>query len=411
MALRSATRSVVPFLFAVALAAACSTEPDADADAALVDGSNGGAGSDVPGGADVPDGADESDAEGADGDEGAEVEPDVGPELDAALRSRLDALLEAAPGRTGAPGVSIRVWSATLGEYDGAAGLASVRDGVPITPFDRLRIGSITKTFCAALTLLLAREGLVSLDDRVDDWVPGFDFGEGVTVETLLTHQSGIFNYTDDAAFVPRAATPAEPLEVVRFAEEHGRVHEPGEAYAYTNTGYFLLGVIIEAATGQRFHEVLRERILDPNGLSDTFSQPAEADAAFVRGHTLGNEATDLVHMSWAWAAGGMISTGRDLCRWIDRVASGLVVGADTEAMLAPARLRDGTATSYGYGIRHARRGGQAVIGHTGSTMGFRGELFFEPVSRTCVAILTNDFFAEPDRFADAVWEAVLGEP
>lgn len=340
-----------------------------------------------------------------------DVDADAGDPFDPAIRERLDALLMDAPDVVGAPGITIRVSSPTLGNYAAAAGLASTRDGTTMEPDDRLRVGSITKTFTAALTLLLIQDGLIGIDDTVDGWVPGFDFGDGVTVRTLLDHQGGIYNYTDDAAFVPLGADPADPIDVVRFADSHGRVHPPGEAYSYTNTGYFLLGLIIEAATGERYDQALRERILDPQGLADSYSQPAESDAAFVRGHTLGNEATDLVHASWAWSAGGMISNGRDLCTWIDRVATGEIVGDDTDAMLGPALLADGTPTPYGYGIQRMQRAGWAVVGHTGSTMGFRGELFFEPTSHTCVAILTNDFFAEVGGFSDSVWEAVLGAP
>lgn len=352
---------------------------------------------------------DASEDAAVDAADAADATVDAGglPPLDPALAEALDARFVDAAATVGAPGVTATV---RIGDtlWQGADGVASTVTEAPIVPADRLRVGSVTKLFTAAVVLRLVDRGALELDAPVTAYVDGFDLDDAVTIRALLTHTSGVFNFTDDSAFLNLAAEAAPPGFVIQWAMDHGPVHPAGQGYGYSNTGYYLLGLAIEAASGQTFAEAVRAELLDPLGLADTFVQPDESDAAFVDGHLVGTESTDAIHTSWAWAAGGMISNGADLCVWADALFAGDVVPpALYDAFIAPHVLPDGSTGRHGLGVRHTIRGGRPVVGHTGSTMGFRGELFYALDTGTCVVVLTNDFFARPTDLAQALW-AVL---
>jgi len=120
----------------------------------------------------------------------------------------------------------------------------------------------------------------------------------------------------------------------------------------------------------------------------------------------------DRLHMSWAWAAGGMVSNVHDLCRWAGVLFGGELLTAEAlEEMTHPTPLSVERGEPYGLGIYVKERGGGRALGHTGSTMGFRGELFFDPGSGICVAVLTNDFLAKPLVIADEVWALLRERP
>jgi len=333
------------------------------------------------------------------------------PAFPEALGEELAQLVAAELPRVGAPGVAVGVVLPSGARWRGAAGYASLAPSRLVEPGDRFRIGSVTKVFVAALVLELAQDGLVSLGDPLDDHVPGFDLGPEVTLRRLLDHTAGIFNYTDDLDFLVLGAEPAEPDEVIAFALDHGRLFPPGEGWAYSNTGYFLLGLAIEAARDAPLATVLRERISHPLGLLDTFLDGAEqVVGGMVEGHVLGTELTDAVHMSWSWAAGGMVSTVDDLCTWARALRDGWILAPDLREVLTDwIPTPDEEADSYGAGLQQMARAGRTVVGHTGSTIGFNGELFVDPADGTCVALLTNDFMARRQPLADALWGSLTG--
>ncbi len=343
----------------------------------------------------------------------ADATPDIAatdPAFPSALADALRSHAETRLPSLKAPGATITVAIPQLGVYRDAVGVA-VRggEGRPMRYSDRLRVGSVTKTFTAAVILQLVDEGVLVLDDPADDWVADLELGAGVTIRRLLNHTSGLYNYTDDAAFLASVAESATPREVIAFARAHGQVFEPGTSWLYSNTGYYVLGLVIEAATGSPYHEVVRERLLDPLGLADSFFEDFEpVVGGMADGHVGGREGTDLIHMSWAWAAGGLVSTGDDLCRWADALFAGDVVPATLLGeMLEPDVASVLAHDDYGLGIMRRTQSGTYLAGHTGSTMGFRGELFFDLETGACVALLTNDFLAEPRRLSGELWDEV----
>lgn len=315
----------------------------------------------------------------------------------------------------GAHGATVRVVMPNGDTWETALGLAYTEPDITAEPDDRFRIGSITKTFNAAVVLQLAEEGLLSLDDALDDWVPGFDLGPEVTIRHLLSHTAGVFNYTDDPGFLEQPAT--EPEGVIEFALEQGPVFAAGESMSYSNTGYFLTGLVIEAATGLTFHEAVRVRLLEPLDLQATYLDGYESHPiGRVDGHVLRHKMEKVIpdfSMSWAWAAGGMVSNVADLCTWgrvLIRPESeeDAVLSKDSrDRMQHPAITPYGEPGTYSTGLTHTQRAERDVMGHTGSTMGFKGEMFVDRETGACVAISTNDFLSTPLDLSHAIWGAL----
>ena len=264
----------------------------------------------------------------------------------------LDAVLQAGLDR-GLPGVALRVERGNEVVFDGAAGFASREQQTPVAPTDRFGVGSVTKTFTAILVLQLVDEEVLTLDDTVTQWlddpvvarIPNVD---RITLRQLLTHTSGIYDVFDDDSPFWQDAYLGEgadwtrvwtPLEVLAYADgaKHAPYFAPGEGIHYSNTGYILLGLILEQATGQEYAERLHARILDPLGLADTFFASTEpvpggkVDAyQLIDGELVNVSAIDL---SSPGTAGGMVSTTRDLARFAEALFGG--------KLLRPATLEE----------------------------------------------------------------------
>ena len=251
---------------------------------------------------------------------GTDVAGDAGTG-DRGVRSALDRLIA-----SGVPG-------AVLLARDGddvlrlAAGTADTATGRPMRPDLRFRAGSVTKTFVATVTLQLAGEGTLSLDDTVEHWLPGLvPGGAAISVRQLLDHTSGLFDYTEDPrVFAPYLAGNLDfrwqPRQLVRIAVSHPPLFPPGAAWSYSNTGYVLVGMIIEAATSHRLEAELQRRIFRPLRLDATsFATGSAIDGAHAHGYTdLGSGLADITGLSqsWAWAAGAVVSTADDLATFV----------------------------------------------------------------------------------------------
>jgi len=342
-----------------------------------------------------------------------------------ALAEAFAQAVEAHLGDTGAPGAAVGVRMPDGTWWEGGAGLACPDADEGVAPGRRYRTGSITKTFVAAAILQFVAEGALGLDDPVDAWVSGFELGAGVTVRRLLNHTSGLFNPADDPASVGGDITqPIAPEDLVALALEHDRVFPPGTGWDYSNTNYVLLGLVLQAVTGQPAAAVLRERLLAPWALDDTYLEGAElpvgevgppegpavgTDPAMVCGTIVGSEATYVMDMSWAWTAGAMVSTALDLCDWAEALVLGDVVPQPLrDEMQAKTVLPNGQVINYGFGLQHRTRGGRHVLGHSGSTWGFESEVYVDPVSGLCVVGLVNAFRGEPSAVTKPVWDAAV---
>jgi D-alanyl-D-alanine carboxypeptidase len=327
----------------------------------------------------------------------------------AAQTSGFDDVLQAGIDQ-GLTGVALAVELDGEVLFDGVAGLANSEAQTPLASSDRFRIYSITKTFTAVLILQLVDEGVLSLDDTVPDWlddpvvarIPNID---RITIRQLLTHTSGVYDYYNGAAsaFVDDAITGEgadwskvwTAQEVLAYVDgtRQAADFDPGQGVKYSDTGYFLLGLIVEQAGGQSFAEQLHARILDPLGLTDTFFAAAEpVPGGTVEGyHRLGNELINVsgINLSWAWTQGGMVSTTEDLARFADALFDGdLIEPASLEAMLTflPA---DEQGREWGMGVARVQTPMGGLIGMNGSGPGFVARMYRLPAGAT-VVLLTN---------------------
>ncbi|MFG3441013.1 serine hydrolase domain-containing protein [Nonomuraea sp. NPDC047897] len=263
-------------------------------------------------------------------------------------RPAVQRALDAAVAKGGAPGVVAEVRD-RKGVWFGSAGVSDTKTGRERRQAERFRIGSTTKAFTATVVLQLVAERKLTLDDTVEKWLPGLVQGNGydggkITIRMLLNHSSGIFNYGNDEEFFTKGTGDAwyehrydsyTPEQLVRIGLTNaaGPYFDPGKGFGYSNTNYHLAAMIIERATGRTYGQELYQRIIRPLGLSATYLPGSEAK---IRGthprhySTLFSQDPDPklhdateMNQSFAWAAGGIVSTTGDLRRFFVALLGG----------------------------------------------------------------------------------------
>jgi D-alanyl-D-alanine carboxypeptidase len=335
------------------------------------------------------------------------------------FRSDADALLQAAFPAEG-PGAAVIVTRGGELLYASGRGLADLEAKRPITPDSVFKLGSIAKQFTAAIVLQLVAEGRVSLDDPISRFFPDFPQPGGrATVRQLLNHTSGVQDYTKVPGWVARAGARAWTTEeLVGEAAKLPAKAEPGTAWEYNNTGYTLLGAIVEKATGKAWHEVLAERITGPLGLkSIDYGVPGEAGPNMVRGYTEEDGAPRPArrpHVSVAHAAGGLVGSARDLATWAQALHHGRVVSPSLyQEMIRPARLASGKTERYGFGLRLQQLRGRPAYVHGGAGAGLDADSVYIPGDDVYVAVLANTDkpATDPSSLTRRLAAMALGEP
>ena len=295
----------------------------------------------------------------------------------AKLQRAADALVAA-----GAPGVIalVRDGKRTTRVVAGYANLATRR---PIRANDRFRVGSTTKTFVSAIVLQLAGEGKLTLDDSVERWLPGLvPNGTAITVRQLLNHTSGLADYApdEDDTFINRVLADRhktwEPHELVAIGTAYPPLFPPEARWSYSNTGYVLLGLIIEAASGNPLEAELRARILAPLRLRAT---SLETNPRIAGRHAHGYSRLgarrrfdiSALNQSWAWAAGAIASTADDLARFYRALLAGRLLPPHLLAEMRTTVSVGGGHQAYGLGLIMSRHPCGHFWGHGGETLGY----------------------------------------
>jgi D-alanyl-D-alanine carboxypeptidase len=305
---------------------------------------------------------------------------------------------------TGAPGAV--VYSRTpAGDRAVAAGRADLKKKTPMTPSMSFRVGSITKSFVAVVALQLVAEGKLTLADTAERWLPGaLRNGTAVTLRQLLSHTSGVPNYTDNDALARAAnANPKRvwtPLELLTYAAGPPGF-APGSSWGYSNTNYILAALIIEAATGHTIAAELQARILTPLALTrTTFPARPAMLSPFARGYVSSGTGARVDVTGWqpslAWAAGALVSTAGDLARFYSALLGGRLLpqGQQTEFMRTsryPDAFEIPDTFEYGLGIfkQHVRcRDGW---GHAGGVPGYTSVAFASADGSRVAVVLVNE--------------------
>jgi D-alanyl-D-alanine carboxypeptidase len=330
--------------------------------------------------------------------------PAIDPDLQAELQATLDGVV--VDGIT--PGVVLRVATGD-GAWQGAAGVATLESGAPISPDDRFRCGSVMKTFVATAVLQSVEGGKLRLDDVLTDHLPAavtarIAHAERIDVAMLLGQRSGIPEWVTEATDRAIAADPGHRWtldEVLEIIDGEAPMFAPGADYAYSNTNYVLLGEILSAVEGRGWRELIRERVIARAGLRDT-SLPDPGDracAGCARGYVpIGDELLDFtaVDPSMAGASGGhaLISTAADLGRFFDRLRDGALFEDDatlaTMFDFAAAPAPEEYQVGYGLGVQELAVGGKEVIGHLGGTAGYVAFVYHIPATDRTVSGFIN---------------------
>lgn len=302
--------------------------------------------------------------------------------------------------------------------YKGAFGMANMEWSIPNAPDTRFRLGSITKQFTSMLTLQLVEQGKIKLDGKISDYLPDYrkDIGEKVTIHHLLTHTSGIPSYTSQPGFFENVSR--NPYKVTDFVTKYtsGNLEfEPGSKFTYNNSGYFLLGAIIEKVTGKSYEQVLKENILDPLGMKNTgydhhdtlIPKRAAGYGKTADGYT--NAA--YLDMSIPYAAGSMYSTVDDLYLWDQALYTDKLITAQSKELMYKPFLDN---YAYGWNVSDSsfkvNEQPVQIIRHGGGINGFSTMIARFPKEKNLIVILDNTA-QNTGRLSETITKILYNQP
>ncbi len=316
------------------------------------------------------------------------------------------------------PGVAVLVIQDGHTVFRKGYGVADLRTGTRITPRTNFRLASFTKQFTAMAIMLLARDGRLRYDDPLTRFFPDFpDYGHSITVRHLLTHTSGLRDY-EDLYLDPYGNTPPDRIPQLKDAdvlrimkEQHSPAFAAGSKWAYSNSGYAVLAMIVEKVSGKPFGAFLQERIFRPLGMRDTIAfengkNQVRRRAFGYRRQGDGWAFSDQSPTSAVLGDGGVYSSLDDLARW-DRALDhhALLSAAEMQPALTPAEfseptLNNGKPVQYGFGWFLDSYRGRARMYHDGETCGFRTTIQRFVPERLTIIVLSNRIDLDPDALA-----------
>jgi CubicO group peptidase (beta-lactamase class C family) len=293
-------------------------------------------------------------------------------------------------------------------------GLADVELSVPVTDSTVFEIGSISKQFVSAAVMLLVEEDRLELDDPIHQYLPYLPSEWlGVTVRHLLTHTSGIPDYEEIATY-DIYGFRLTPEEVIRLAHSRPMDFAPGEGGYYSNTGYFLLSMIVERIEGRPLGRVLRTRIFEPLGMGQTRMADPEAIIPHRASGYWVNKVGELINRrptetSSTLGAGGILSSAHDLMKWDEALYGDQLLSAESkETMWTPAILPDGEDTGYAFGWNVRPYRGLTTRGHGGQVAGFVAGFFRFPEQEVAFIMFMNRYRARANPVLVAVFDTFM---
>lgn len=318
------------------------------------------------------------------------------------------------------PGAAVLVAKKGQVIYEKAFGMANLELGVPLKTDHVFRIGSVSKQFTGAAIMQLVEQGKLSLQDDLTKFIPDYPTqGKKITVEHLLTHTSGIKSYTDMAEWTPEVHRKDFTVSaLIDFFKNQPMDFDPDAKWQYNNSGYILLGYIIEKVSGQTYGEYVTEHLFKPLGMKNSYYGDVEpviknrAAGYSQAGPAGGYFNAAFLSMTQPYAAGSLLSTVEDLYTWTKALHSGKVVKPESlKKMTTPYTLPDGTNTHYGYGLQMGNLLGSPTVEHSGGIHGFLSDLVYLPNEDVCVAILTNCDCEPPSNLTARLAALVIGKP
>jgi len=347
------------------------------------------------------------------------IAPLAAQKSDAALAAEFDKLFQEIFKPEGS-GAAVLVSHKGRVIYHKAFGMANLELGVPLRTDHVFRIGSVTKQFTGAAILKLMEQGKLSLQDEITRFLPDYPtHGKKITVEHLLTHTSGIKSYTDMKEWDPPThRKDFTPTELIEYFKDQPMDFEPDAECRYNNSGYILLGYIIEKVSGKTYAKYVEDEFFKPLGMKNSYY---DDDKPLIKnrasGYSQGDVAGNFVNapylsMTQPYAAGSLLSTVEDLNTWTRALHGGKVLKPESlKKATTPYILPDGTNTHYGYGLQMSNLLGSQTVEHGGGIHGFLSDLVYLPKEEVCVAILTNCDCEPPSALTHRVAALVIGKP
>ncbi|MEO6198953.1 MAG: serine hydrolase [Sphingomicrobium sp.] len=336
------------------------------------------------------------------------------------LSQRAEAYLAAAYPADG-PGAAAIITENGKTVYVGGRGLADVGRDKTIAPETVFRLGSITKQFTASAILKLVEQGKLSLENPLSKFIPGYPApGGAATVRQLLNHTSGIMDYTSIPGWMIEANTDKAYTteQLVAVFKDLPSPSKPGETWQYDNSGYVLLGAVIEKVTGKPWDKAVADLVTGPLHLRTIRSGIAEASIpAMAQGYTDkdGKVVPALkINMTVPGGAGALVGTVGDLADWANALHTGGVLKPATyAAMIAPTKTADGKTAPYGFGLQLDDVRGRPEIGHGGGIFGFSTDSLYLPGEKIFVAVFANSDSPQspPSLVARRLAAMALGDP
>lgn len=328
-----------------------------------------------------------------------------------AWAERVDALLEDYAGQR--PGISVAVSEHGRLRYQRSAGVAELEPPTPLDVRSNFRLASVSKQFTAMAILQLVADGRLRLDETLADVFPGFPaYGHRISIEQLLQHRSGLPDYEDllDPARHEQVRD-AEVLDLLKRTD--APLFAPGSQWRYSNSGYVLLGLVVEARSGLRFGEFLRQRLFAPLGMEGSMAYAPNADIprrAYGHAGTAsgGYRRDDQSITSATLGDGGIYASIEDLLKWQRALFAGELLPARLQAAMFTPVSRGQPGQGYGYGwFVDEIAGGQPRYWHSGSTRGFRNFVVHYPANGLTVSVLGNSEDTDATTLAGRIVQTV----
>ena len=333
-----------------------------------------------------------------------------------AYRLRADSLVYTYLAESHAPSAAFAVIRGSDTLAYGAYGLADIDVRRPATANTIYEIGSLTKQFTSAAIMKLVEQGRVRLDDDLSKYVPQFPLqGKKVSIHELLNHTSGIHSYTSSPSWQKTWNDVLSPDAIIRFVAADTFDFAPGTAYRYDNTGYVLLGMVIEKASGQKYAKYLDAQLFKPLGLEQTSYCPSHtSDPAFALGYSKGPSGTvraQFLDLSHPFSAGALCSTVGDFAKWQRALDGGKVVSPASYALMSTAdTLDNGRKINYGFGLVPGMFDGHKTVSHTGGINGFATAGTYVPDDSLSIVVFTNYDAESPQGVVQNLLRVAYGE-
>ncbi|MEM6803488.1 MAG: serine hydrolase [Bacteroidota bacterium] len=331
-------------------------------------------------------------------------------------KAQYDALLSKAFPADG-PGATALVAKNGKIIYKNAVGMADLELGVKMGIQNVFEIGSITKQFTSVAILMLMEEGKLSVKDEITKFIPDYPtHGHKITLHHLLNHTSGIKSYTNMGAFSDVWRKDHSPEDLIQEFKFEPMEFAPGEAWNYNNSGYFLLGYIIEKISGMSYEAFVEERIFQPLGMKNTYyGSMSRIIKNRAKGYQKNGENyvnAEYLSLTIPYAAGSIMSTVEDLNIWQMTVKAGKLISKESlEMAYSNTKLNNGDYTNYGYGWGPNEIFGSKTVEHSGGIFGYLSNGIYVPEEDVYVAVLSNCNCNDPGEVSTRMAALAIGKP